>query len=184
MTSTPFPTLFKIRADFPLEIGFVDAVREPMPRDSFGANIARWGERIPEPLHSYDTYCKIRATYRSPPYMGYMAVHKPGDDMYSMIVTDGNHLFYAEWPGLYESVVLRLAAIMKVKSITDLPIFPKTPASETKVVFPEQLIIHDTSTGDAGLLRWEERKRFIGGLERIFPIFPPSEGDEWSDDLT
>lgn len=157
-----FKPLIKIRCDFPLEVGFVDEIRN-RPREDYDKALASLDKKTRESLSavSYEWYAAQWAAYQHPRYMAYLIVLPAADDQNSMAVFDGYHMRLANYEGLFTDLLNRLAHAMKVKDPMKLPLFPERPDCPMQTGYPKQFMLHDTETGDLGLYPWAHKKYYL-----------------------
>jgi hypothetical protein len=173
MPNPAFKPAIKLRFDFPLEAGFVDAMRKPMPRERFALEITKYSAEL-QRHYSYEIYVATCAKYRHPRWMGYLVLQQAADDQCSMAITDGHRMRLADFEGLFRDLLGRFAHALGTDGIMDLPIFPNPPQAPETVAFPDQFILHDTHTGEAGLYPWSQRSNYMAvGRSKIAVPKPP-----------
>jgi hypothetical protein len=148
-----FPEIMGLRRDFALEIGFVDAVREPLPA-VFRAQVEAMRTTQGQP-YDFDEINRRKAAYQLPRYCGYFYA-----STCAFVCDWGNEITVKYW-GLFKQMLDQVAkAAGEARLIHHFgnPIVQPDDADEPE---PEAILIHDTHTGRCFLAPFAAGRTFL-----------------------
>lgn len=155
---------FLLRADFPEENGWLDAMRAPLSPEKFA--------QAPERHYAtYEQYLERLAKSEPAPFMGYWGEFtgvKPWETQY--ILRDGVHTLVVEFEGLFTDLCSRVNAALQLTAAHRCPILPyrRRDLSPDELNAPDYFVYHDREHSTAYVVPWKMRNnmRWLPWLPR------------------
>ncbi len=155
---------FLLRADFPEENGWLDAMRVPLSPEQFA--------QAPERHYAtYEQYLERLAKSEPAPFMGYWSEFtgvRPWETR--CLLRDGVHTLVVEYEGLFADLCSRVNAALRLPAAQRCPIrpYPKRGLPPDELNAPDYFVYHDREHSTAYVVPWKMKNnmRWLPWLPR------------------
>jgi hypothetical protein len=166
----PDTLVFRLRWDFPIEIGLVDAAKAPVSEAAFQRLRARKPELGSITLEAYNEQRRSYWRPSLPPFIGLFGAVASGAQEISCWLVDGYGQSYQvrELPpaagawALWNDFLFRLAAACRAPADSPPAIYPEIPSRPLdRWVYPQQMAVLATGEGLAAAVPWKAGVQYL-----------------------